>query len=37
MDPEDYDAEKDGEVLVDTEPIEEEENFEDEPSDEFMK
>lgn len=36
--PEDYDAETDGEQLVDTEPIEESENWDDEPdTDQFLK
>ena len=39
MEPEDYDPVKDGEYLVDTEPIEEEDERwdDDEPSDEFLK
>jgi len=39
MEPEeDYDAERDGEILVDTEPIEDDdEAFDDEPQTEFYK
>lgn len=38
-DPEDYDPEVDGEILVDTEPIEDDDErwSEDETSDEFLK